>query len=308
MEHGFHAPVMADRVLEFLVTNPGGIYLDGTIGGGGHAARVLQRLTPDGLYIGIDQDPDAIRYVRTHLGSRKNCILIQRSFADIPALLAENDVDRIDGLLLDLGMSSFQIDTPHRGFSYMQNGPLDMRMDQDVAETAGDILNKYSENELATIFKNYGEEKFSRRIARNIVDARKSKPIESTDQLCGLISKSVPGHRPVKSFARIFQALRIAVNRELEVLKKTLVESPEYIRSGGRIVVISYHSLEDRIVKKYFRSQESPCICPPDLPECICGLNPVLKILTRKAVRATREEIQANIRARSAVLRAAEVL
>ena len=308
MDRPVHAPVLVDRVIEHLITRRGGIYLDGTLGGGGHAEHILAELTSDALYIGIDQDRDAIGHARKRLGHNKNIIFEQINFAGIPLLLAERGIDMVDGMLLDLGVSSYQIDTPERGFSYMQDGPLDMRMDRRAGDTAARIVNQTSEAELARIFFTYGEERFAKRIARQIVIARNKEPINTTEQLRKTIAHVIPGHFVIKSYARIFQALRIAVNDELGVLKKLLEDSLGFIRPQGRIVVIAYHSLEDRIVKQFFRSQAAPCICPPELPQCVCGLEPKVRILTPKALKAAPEELRINVRARSAVLRAAEVL
>jgi 16S rRNA (cytosine1402-N4)-methyltransferase len=308
MNHPFHAPVLVDRVIEYLITDPGGIYIDGTLGGGGHAGFILDHLAPGSLYIGLDQDGDAIGHARNTLGNKKNIIIDQRNFAEIPLLLKERQIGPVNGLLLDLGISSFQIDMPQRGFSYLQSSPLDMRMDQRTDRTAADIINRYPEQDLIRVFTRYGEERFAKRIARRIVEKRIVQPITGSEQLRDIISASVPGRQIIKSFARIFQALRIEVNGELNVLERALSDCTGYIMTGGRIVVIAYHSLEDRIVKQFFRKQASPCICPPELPRCVCGREPVLKILTTKAVRAAESEISMNSRARSAVLRAAEVL
>lgn len=308
MNHPFHAPVLVDRVVEYLITDPGGIYIDGTLGGGGHAGIIFEHLNPESLYIGLDQDGDALEQARKTLGNKKNIIFDRRNFAEIPLFLKERHIGPVNGLLLDLGISSFQIDMPERGFTYLKNAPLDMRMDQRSGRTAADIINQYPERDLARIFATYGEERFAGKIARRIIQKRAVQPITGSEQLREMIAASVPGRQNIKSYARIFQALRIEVNGELRVLEKALSESTGYIMTGGRIVVISYHSLEDRIVKQFFKKQASPCICPPDLPRCVCGRKPVLKILTRKAVRAAESEISMNSRARSAVLRAAEVL
>ncbi len=308
MNRPFHDPVLVDRVIHYLITEPGGIYIDGTLGGGGHAERILEHLTADALYIGLDQDEDALEYARKRLGPCKKVILERTNFADIPLLLKRLNLGPVDGILLDLGISSFQIDMPGRGFSYMQDSPLDMRMDRRIEVTAGQIVNQYTEQELARIFSLYGEERFAKRIARGIAIERRKKPIHDSIRLRSIIAQATPGRHRIKSYARVFQALRIAVNNELEILEKTLSESLGYLKPHGRIVVIAYHSLEDRIVKQFFKTQASPCICPPELPKCTCGRKPGLKILTPKAVKPAFSEISQNIRARSAVLRAAEVL
>ncbi len=308
MNRPFHAPVLVDQVIHYLITDPGGIYLDGTLGGGGHAERILEYLSSRALYIGLDQDEDALAYARKRLGHKKNIIFERFNFAEIPILLKQQRLEQIDGILLDLGISSFQIDIPQRGFSYMQDGPLDMRMDQRLELTADQIINRYPENELVRIFSLYGEERFAKRIARRIMNERRNKPINSTGQLRTIISQAVHGRQDIKSFARVFQALRIVVNNELSVLEKTLSDCLGYIKIHGRVVVISYHSLEDRIVKQFFKKQASPCTCPPELPQCICGLKPRVKLLTPKVVKPENDEIRKNVRARSAGLRAVEVL
>ena len=308
MNRPFHDPVLADRVIDYLITETGGIYIDGTLGGGGHAERILENLTAGAQYIGVDQDGDALEHARKRLGPSKKLILERTNFADIPLLLKRQGMGPVDGLLLDLGISSFQIDMPRRGFSYMQDSPLDMRMDQRIEQTASHIVNQYNEHELVRIFTLYGEERFAKRIARSIVLERRKNPIYDSGRLRSIIGKAVPGRYRIKSYARVFQALRIAVNNELEVLERTLSESLGYLKPHSRIVVIAYHSLEDRIVKQFFKAQASPCFCPPELPKCICGQTPKLKILTPKGIKPAQTEIRQNIRARSAILRAAEVL
>jgi 16S rRNA (cytosine1402-N4)-methyltransferase len=302
----YHLPVLPSEVSNYLITNPEGIYLDGTLGGGGHAERIIQKLDKKAQYIGIDQDKEAITFSKNRLRPFNNVICIQGNFADLDLILNQLDIKAIDGLLLDLGVSSYQIDTENRGFSYMQNTDLDMRMDQESSETAGDLLNKLKEKELSTIFFTYGEERKSRQIAREIILYREKQPIRNSDQLKSIIDRTIHPRFRIKSYARIFQALRIAVNNELEKLEETLEKAVPYLNQGGRMVIISYHSLEDRIVKNFLRTKSNPCNCPPELPQCVCGLKPELKIVTSKVVKASEIEINKNPRARSALLRVGE--
>jgi 16S rRNA (cytosine1402-N4)-methyltransferase len=302
----YHLPVLPSEVSNYLITNPEGIYLDGTLGGGGHAEQIIKKLDKKAQYIGIDQDKEAIAFSKKRLRPFNNVIFIHSNFADLDLILNQLDIKAIDGLLLDLGVSSYQIDTENRGFSYMQNTDLDMRMDKESSQTAGDLLNKLEEKQLSTLFYRYGEERKSRQIAREIILYREKQPIQNSDQLKSIIARTVHPRFRIKSYARIFQALRIAVNKELEKLKETLEKAVPYLNQGGRIVIISYHSLEDRIVKNFFRNKSNPCNCPPELPQCVCGLKPELKIVTHKVVKASQMEINKNPRARSALLRVGE--
>jgi 16S rRNA (cytosine1402-N4)-methyltransferase len=296
----YHLPVLLPEVINLLVTNRKGIYVDGTVGGGGHARAIVQKLDKTARYIGIDQDAEAIEYSER--------LLVNHPGFSLHRLLDELNIRFIDGLFLDLGVSSHQIDTADRGFAYGRDATLDMRMNQQQSKTAAELINDLSETELSNIFYRYGEERKSRQIARRIITERKITPVTRSGQLCRIIDRAVPARYAVKSYARIFQALRIAVNDELGNLEKTLEDSVRYLKSGGRCVVISYHSLEDRIVKTFFRSQANPCTCPPEWPQCMCGKKATYKIVTPRPVTASPEEIEKNSRARSARLRAGEKL
>lgn len=302
-----HIPVLCTEVVEWLVTDPDGIYCDGTLGGGGHTAAIAQKLTSRGSVIGLDRDATAIQAAQAHLARLElgaKVHIHQLEFAQMKQVIAPNS---LAGILLDLGVSSYQLDTPTRGFSFRGAGPLDMRMDTRTAETAADLLNHRSEQELATIFYQFGEERHSRRIARQIVQARTKAPLKTTAELAQIV-RHVVGDNPYtsKSLARIFQALRIAVNDELNQLTQALHVAIECLRASGRLVVISYHSLEDRIVKNIFRDEEKGCICPPKIPHCVCGRKPTLRRLTKKPIYPSATEIEHNSRARSARLRVAE--
>ena len=302
----YHLPVLLSEVSNYLITNPEGIYLDGTLGVGGHAEVILEKITKNAQYIGIDQDREAIQHAKQRLERFKNIIYDQSNFADLDLVLNRLNIDMIDGILLDLGISSHQIDSDDRGFSYMKDTDLDMRMDRDRSQKAGDLLNSLDEHELSTIFFTYGEERRARQIAREIVNYRNKKPINRSDQLRGIIDRVVHPRFKIKSYARIFQALRIAVNRELDSLEEALNKTIPSLRLGGRFLVISYHSLEDRMVKNFFRKKAKPCTCPPEFPICVCGLVPEIKIITSKAIKASEQETKKNPRARSALLRVGE--
>ena len=295
---------MLDEAVEKLITDKSGTYVDGTLGGGGHASAILSRLD-GGLLIGIDRDQEAIEAASERL-SGQNVRLVRDNFSRLDQILDGLSIDRIDGVLLDLGVSSHQIDSAPRGFSYMHDAPLDMRMDTRQALTAFDVVNGYSEERLVDIFSRYGEERFSKRIARAIVGFRRSKSIETTAQLVDVIKKAVPmikgGGHPAK---RVFQAIRIEVNGELDVLDGVLRSAVNRLKVGGRLVVITFHSLEDRIVKSTFKELATDCICPKNIPICVCGHRAQIKILGRAAI-PTAEEIERNPRAKSAKLRAAE--
>lgn len=305
-----HVSVMPEEVVRFLAPHPSGIYVDGTLGGAGHSRLILEASAPSGRLIGIDQDDEAIAAARSSLaifGDRVRCV--RRNSGQVASVLAELGIDGIDGLLLDLGVSSHQLDSAERGFSFQQNAPLDMRMDRSAALTAADMVNRMSEDELARIIKEFGEERWARQIARRIVAARSDAPIDTTGQLAELVSKAIPRkawEERIHPATRTFQALRIAVNDELGNLQRCLADAVPLLRSGGRIVVISFHSLEDRIVKQFFRDKATGCRCPKDLPICACGGKPLLRVLTGRSVTATDSEVASNPRARSARLRAAE--
>lgn len=303
-----HDPVLAERVVELLrpALEDGGVFVDATLGRGGHAGNVLAA-APEAFLVGIDRDPAAVDASRTNLAAYRDRIALVRSnFEGLPAILERLGISSVRGVLLDLGVSSPQLDDADRGFGFRVGGPLDMRMDPSDPLTAKDVVNGYAMKDLERVIRNYGEERFARRVARGIVAAR---PIESTDELAEVIKRSIPaatrrtGGHPAR---RTFQALRIEVNRELEALERVLPSTVEVCEPGGRIAVLAYHSLEDRAVKTFFRDESRGCVCPPDFPVCTCGAEARLRILTRKPLRPGDEEIASNPRARSARLRAAE--
>ena len=305
-----HVPVLLDECLEGLSIKPDGIYVDGTLGGGGHASAVCERLSGSGTLIGIDRDRDAIDAAGKRLENypcRK--IFVNRNYSDIKEILKDNGIDSIDGALLDLGVSSFQLDNAERGFSYMNDAPLDMRMNRDDSLTAKDVVNGYSRADLTRIISTYGEERWASRIASFIEEARKEKPIETTGELTEIIKAAIPasarrtGPHPAK---RTFQAIRIEVNEELTRLEKALEDFCDVLSPGGRLCVISFHSLEDRIVKDVMARRADPCTCPPDIPVCVCGKVADIKKITRKPVVPSGKEQEDNPRARSAKLRICE--
>ncbi len=308
-----HQPVLMNQTLNSLKLRPGGVYLDGTLGGGGHTEAILQATEPDGKVIGLDQDDEALAAASQRLKpfGERFCP-IRANFAEMEQVLAAEGIAGLDGVLLDIGVSSHQLDEPDRGFSYMQDGPLDMRMDRRGGQTAADLVAELSESELANLIYRYGEEKFSRRIARRILEQRAQTPIESTKQLAELISAAIPAAQRRKEkqhpAKRTFQALRIAVNDELGVLERGLVAAFASLKSGGRLSVITFHSLEDRIVKNYFAGLAKGCECPPEFPVCVCGKQPQALLITRRPQTATEDELQSNPRARSAKLRTVEKL
>lgn len=305
-----HKSVLFDECMEHLDIKPGGIYVDGTLGGGGHSSGICEMLGSEGFLIGIDRDEDALAAAKERL-ARYQCkkLFVQSNYSDIKDVLSENGIDGIDGALLDLGVSSFQLDNADRGFSYMQTAPLDMRMNRRDGLTAYDVVNTYSKQELTDIIKKYGEEKWASRIATFITDRRKEKPIENTEELVEIIKAAIPakarreGPHPAK---RTFQAIRIEVNDELGQLKKAVGDFCDVLNPGGRLCIISFHSLEDRIVKDIFNERFDPCICPKDFPVCVCGRKPQIKKITKKPIVAGEDELEENPRARSAKLRVAE--
>lgn len=305
-----HIPVLLKETIEFLNIKYEGVYIDCTLGGGGHAREILKHLGPRGRLIGIEQDPLILAVTQDKLSDYKEKIeFIQGNFRNLQIFLKKLDITQVDGVLFDLGVSSFQLDEGYRGFSYQQVAKLDMRMDPQGPISAWDLVNRRSEEELAKIIRNYGEERWAARIAHFIVERRMQKPVDTTAELVEIIKKAIPasarrtGPHPAK---RTFQALRIAVNDEIEAFREALEQSFSCLTPGGRVVVISFHSLEDRIVKQSMQKAANPCICPPDFPVCSCSLKPSLRILTRKPVTPSSEEIRINSRARSARLRAAE--
>jgi 16S rRNA (cytosine1402-N4)-methyltransferase len=307
-----HLPVMADEVIRFLVPKPGCIYVDGTLGGAGHAARILEASAPDGTLIGFDRDAEALRAARERLlpfGDRVR--LVHGNFSGLAEALGGFGVERIDGILLDLGVSSHQLDSAERGFSFQKDAPLDMRMDSGSGATAAELVNTLPAQELERIIRDFGEERWARRIAAFIVNARGEAPIETTLHLVDIIKGAIPRgawEERLHPATRTFQALRIAVNDELASLENGLDLGIRMLNPGGRGVVISFHSLEDRIVKNSFRRLAQGCTCPKGLPYCVCGNTPLLRVLTGRPVMAGETEVEANPRARSARLRAAEKL
>ena len=301
-----HRSVLLDETLEGLNIRPNGIYVDGTLGGAGHSSELLKRESTTKL-IGIDQDPDAIKAASKRLEPYGDRVTIVKSnYENIGRILKERNIDKVDGILLDLGVSSYQLDTPERGFSYMSDAPLDMRMDTESERTASDIVNGYSENELFRIIRDYGEDRFAKNIAKHIVAARAAKKIETTFELNDIIRASIPakvretGGHPSK---RTFQAIRIELNRELEVLEESIQGMIDLLNDKGRLCIITFHSLEDRIVKKAFNTAENPCICPPGFPVCVCGRKSKGKHLTKKAITPSDVEMNDNPRSKSSKLR-----
>jgi 16S rRNA (cytosine1402-N4)-methyltransferase len=306
MEQLYHVPVMGQEVVNYLVGNKKGIYLDGTLGGGGHAQIILDNLDADALYIAVDRDMEAVDTAKERLKLYKNFKAHCLTFDKIEEVLSREKVKKLDGVLLDLGVSSWQIDQDKRGFSFRPGLKLDMRMDDSQDLTAEWVVNNYTKEELIRIFKEYGEERFSGRIAHLIVTQRSKQKIVSSSDLIKIIDKCVNPRFATKSYARIFQAIRIEVNDELNILKETLEEAVRFLDEKGRLAVITYHSLEDRIVKNFFRDQENPCICPPELPVCVCGRQATMKRIKPLFIQASQDEIKSNPRSRSAKLRVAE--
>lgn len=305
----FHTPVLGRETARRVLNDPNGVYIDGTVGGGGHAELMLERMGRGGRLIGIDRDPEALRAAASRLRRFSHRLeLVETPFLELPGVLKKLEVERISGALFDLGVSSHQIDEASRGFSYLRNGPLDMRMGPDAVLSAKDVVNGYPPEKLTRVFRDFGEERAAGRIARAICRRRVRAPLKDTFELAGLISETTPGPRTRKTLARIFQAIRIEVNGELDHLHKTLEFTIGKLAAGGRIAVLSYHSLEDRTVKKVFRSASLACVCPPDLPVCGCGRIPMARILTPGGIRPEPAERRRNTRSRSATLRVAERL
>lgn len=306
-----HKSVLLKETIEYLNIKPNGIYVDGTLGGGGHAYEVCKRLSSKGKFIGIDQDEDAIKAATRRLSEFEDRIQIIRSnYCEMREALAGAGVYKVDGIVLDLGVSSYQLDAPDRGFTYrVENAPLDMRMDQRQQFTAKELVNTYSEMELYRIIRDFGEDKFAKNIAKHIVAARGEKPIETTGELIEIIKAAIPakirmnGGHPAK---RTFQAIRIELNKELEVLQDSLEDMIELLNPEGRICIITFHSLEDRIVKTIYRKSENPCTCPSDFPVCVCGKKPLGRAVTRKPILPSEEELEYNSRSKSAKLRVFE--
>ncbi|MBQ3122574.1 MAG: 16S rRNA (cytosine(1402)-N(4))-methyltransferase RsmH [Firmicutes bacterium] len=305
-----HVSVLLEECIENLNIKPDGIYVDGTIGGAGHASEIAKRLSEKGTLIGIDRDRDALNASEKRLEPYKcNKILVQSNYSDIKNVLDELGIDGVDGVLLDLGVSSFQLDNAERGFSYMQKAPLDMRMNADDSFTAYDVVNTYSEKELTEVIRKYGEEKWASRIAQFIVKARADKPLENTEELVDVIKAAIPakarreGPHPAK---RTFQAIRIEVNDEIHQLERAADEFCDVLNIGGRLAIITFHSLEDRIIKETFNRRANPCTCPKDFPVCVCGKKADIVKITGKPIVPSDEELEVNPRSRSATLRVAE--
>ena len=307
-----HIPVLLNETIQALKIVPDGVYVDCTLGGGGHARAVAEQLSPGGLFVGIDQDREAIAAAESTLSHFEAPVrLFHANFSDLAAVMRELGVSRANGFLADLGVSSYQLDNPERGFSYRQDAPLDMRMNRETKRSALDIVNNFPEKEITKILAEYGEERWAARIASFIVERRKKEQISSTGDLVEIIKAAIPararrtGPHPAK---RVFQALRIAVNDELSALKNLVNDTVNFAAPGGRICIISYHSLEDRIVKEAFQEHSKGCWCPKDLPRCVCGGTPEIKVITRKPIEPSEEEVLKNPRGRSAKLRVAEKL
>lgn len=305
-----HISVLLEETINSLNIKPDGIYVDGTLGGGGHSLEICRRLGPSGRLIGIDQDMDAIKAATERLKDYNNQVTIVHSnYQDVDSVLRDLSIGGVDGIVLDLGVSSYQLDNAERGFTYREDTPLDMRMDQSSTITAKDIVNDYSEQELFRVIKEYGEDSFAKNIAKHIVKARQEKVIETTGELNEIIKAAIPakvrqgqGHPSKKTF----QAIRIELNRELEVLENSLDKMIELLNPGGRLSVITFHSLEDRIVKNIFRKNMNPCVCPPEFPICTCGKKPTGKVITRKPIVPSEQELEDNKRAKSSKLRVFE--
>ena len=306
-----HISVLLNECLEGLNIKENGIYVDGTLGGAGHSSEILKRLSNEGRLIGIDQDTDALKAAKERLKNYSNVTFVHSNFSSIENVLNNLNIDGVDGILMDLGVSSYQLDEGERGFSYMKDAPLDMRMNRDNDFSAYNVINEYSEEDLYRIIRDYGEEKFARRIARFIVENRQEKNIETTLELVEIIKSAIPakarreGPHPAK---RTFQAIRIEVNSELSILNKTIEDGVGKLNKGGRMAIITFHSLEDRIVKNKFRDLAVSCRCPKEFPVCVCGEKAKVKVISRKAIEPTKEEVDINPRSRSAKLRVIEKL
>lgn len=304
-----HKPVLLNEVIEGLNIKEDGVYVDCTLGGAGHSIEIIKRLNEKGMLIGIDQDADALKAAEKNLSQFKNYRLVHDNFSNIDFILKDLNIDKADGILMDLGVSSYQLDNKERGFSYMQDAPLDMRMDRDNPLSAFQVINYYDEASLFRIIKDYGEERFAKNISKNITEIRKTKDITSTLELVDIISGSIPakfrynGGHPAK---KTFQAIRIEVNGELKILEKSIQDSVNNLKTEGRLCIITFHSLEDREVKNKFKNLQDPCTCPKDFPICVCGRKSEIKIITKKPIIPTEEEITENKRSKSSKLRICE--
>ena len=304
-----HISVLLNECIEGLNIKEDGIYVDGTLGGAGHSSEIIKNLCERGRLIGIDQDKDALKAAKEKLKDYNNVTFVHSNFYNIENILHDLNIAGVDGILMDLGVSSYQLDNGERGFSYIQDAPLDMRMNRENSLSAYEVINSYSEEDLFRIIKDYGEEKFAKRIANFIINKRKEKNIESTLELVDVIKAAIPakarreGPHPAK---RTFQAIRIEVNKELEIIEKTIRDGVERLNVGGRMAIITFHSLEDRIVKTVYKNLANPCTCPSSFPVCVCNKKPIVKIITRKPIEASKEELDYNPRSRSAKLRIIE--
>lgn len=307
-----HRPVLLEETIESLKIRPDGIYVDGTLGGAGHASQVCKRLSEKGRFVGIDQDDCALQAAGERLkefGKNVRIDCVKSNYCQMKSVLENLGIDKVDGILLDIGVSSYQLDNVERGFTYREDAPLDMRMDQSSSFSAKDVVNQYDEMQLYRVIRDYGEEKFAKNIAKHIVAARQEKEIETTGELIEIIKASIPakvratGGHPAK---RTFQAIRIEVNRELEVLQDSIDEMIDLLNDGGRLCIITFHSLEDRIVKNKFRENEDPCICPKNFPVCVCGRKSKGKVITRKPIVPSEQEVEKNKRSKSSKLRVFE--
>lgn len=303
-----HLSVLLEETIDALNVKEDGIYVDCTLGGGGHSYEILKRLSPKGRLIGIDQDTAALKAAGERLKQFNNVTYVHNNFYNIDEILQELNIEKVDGIMMDLGVSSYQLDEAERGFSYMKDAPLDMRMNRDSSISAYDIVNFYSEEQIFKIIKEYGEDNFAKRIAKFIVQRREKETIKTTLELVDIIRQAIParfqkdGH-PAK---RTFQAIRIEVNRELQILDKAVEDSVNRLNKGGRIAIITFHSLEDRKIKVKFKQLENPCTCPPDFPMCVCGKKSLVKLISKKPIEPSIEEAENNSRSKSAKLRVAE--
>ena len=301
----FHAPVMVKEVVETLLINKKGVYVDATLGGAGHASAILEN--SDCFLVGIDRDDDALQHAEKKLASfGKRKVLVKANFSKLKKVLAELSIEKVDGMLFDLGVSSHQFDTPERGFSFSFEAPLDMRMDKGEKISAYEIVNSFEQKDLESIIRAYGEERMAARIARAIIEKRKLAPIKTTTELASVVASAIPAKfkgRKIHPATKTFQAIRIAVNDELDVIKPAINAATDALKSGGRVCVISFHSLEDRIVKDEFRNLSASCTCPKDIPYCVCHKQATLTLITKKALKPAEQEIKSNPRARSARLR-----
>lgn len=306
-ENTYHIPVLYNETLDNLVVNPDGIYIDCTLGGGGHSEGILQRLSENGRLISIDQDEQAITFAKKRLEKYGNKItIVKNNFSNIDIVAYGCGADKVDGILMDIGVSSTQLDEGERGFSYRYDAPLDMRMDKSAKLSAYNVINEYSEEMLSKIIYEYGEERFARKIAKYIIEIRKEKPIKTTFELADIVKRAAGPNKNKHPAKKTFQAVRIEVNKELEVLGEAMEKAVNILKKDGRLAIITFHSLEDRMVKQKFKQLEKGCVCPADIPVCICGNKPLVKIITKKPITAEKEELTENNRAHSAKLRIVE--